>query len=770
MLSVGNFLDRLINPIDNSANLKATESTNTSNEDFKDILYSLQPQKQTKDKILTDISKILQDILGFFQNISNISFKSKSQNLDEKIDLSKLNDKAKTSIINILKDIENLSKDINPNFDSKSIESIIKDIKTPKPNESIFISISIQEEISIGKDSKFLDTVLSNLDQHIFSKKDISAYIASFSFEIISQTSNTSKPLFSLKAQKLPNNTLKDTHPSKISINIDIPKEPKPLSEISKQNIDSSNKVIDDTIRKATTSINLTNNTDAKTTSYKDAESMPINTYIHQDTLDNISEHYILAKVQQTPTEDTSNKDNETSHKITYSSKDIELSIELPNQKEKQKDISKHSKEITITTKHINMPDKENEYNIISNSTKGSTSKANSDQNQDPKVTQDLSLDNTESTKDVNKSNNQEDIQKNTNFAKDSTLETYQNILKSNEINQDIKSFKTKDSNTQNKIIDNKTAYKDMSKTKENTSTNNIQNNQKPNKELYKQANISEDTLISKNPLKSDNSNNILETPKPQDTARENPIRYTGKTKENTSTMTKNITKDTNLDTATQYKENNIKNQEQDIKQYIEKNINAINLENKDTIPKTNLNNIHDFANPIKDMIKDVASLQAFNTNTSDKQKDNKDNNQGFNMNYQQNIQNTHQNNTDIINTDKVFKEIEKTVLKEVKNPVLMKNVYINLDDGTALQIKFNTNNLSIAINTNTELVYKDYQIKDLVKNLQSLGFSIENITINGATIESQMGFSENKDQKKDEKEQKENYQTDQSFELVNAV
>ncbi len=824
MLSIGNFLGGLINPVDSLIDPKTTD-TNTSTTDFKDILYSLiQPQKQTKDKILTDIDKIFQDILGFFQNISYTFSNNKSPKLDEKVDLTTLNNKSKTSIINILKDIENLSKDINPNFDGKSIESIIQDIKTPKPNESIIISISIQEEISIGKDSKFLDNILSNLDQYIFSKKEISAHIASFSFEIISQTSNTSKPLFSLKAQKLPNDTLKDLSQPKISMNIDIPKDEEevkiPLSEDSKQNIDPSTKAINDNTKQATTLINLKDNKDTnkgtyipketqktflkdasaqastqanlksvnlddETTSYKSyKDPEPINTDIHQTTSDKISEYYALTKGQQIHIE-TSNKDNETSHKITYLSKDIELNIEFPGQNQQQKDIKdKNSKDITTNTRYISIYNKEDEYNTISDITKGDTSKTNSDKNQGSIATKNLNLDDTEYTKDIN--NNREYIQKN-----NSTIEAPQNTLKSNKINQDIKSFETKDNNIQNKIIDDETVSTDKSSqnitvnnTKNNENqkvsqnpgdaslqyrVNDAKNNENQKEELAQQTNITENAPISKNPLQSDNSNNILETPTLQDKPRENSTKYTDNIKEDVSTMTKNIIKDTNLDT-TQYQENHIKNQEQDIKQYIEKNINAINLENKDIMPKTSLNNIHDFANPIKDMIKDVASLQAFNTNTSDKQKDNKDNNQGFNMNYQQNMQNTQPNTTNTINTDKVFKEIEKTVLKEAKNPVLMKNVSINLDDGTTLQIKFNANNLSIAINTDTELVYKDYQIKDLVKNLQSLGFSIENITINGATIESQMGFSENKDQKKDEKEQKENYQTDQSFELVNAV
>jgi hypothetical protein len=167
--------------------------------------------------------------------------------------------------------------------------------------------------------------------------------------------------------------------------------------------------------------------------------------------------------------------------------------------------------------------------------------------------------------------------------------------------------------------------------------------------------------------------------------------------------------------------------------------------------------------------VKDISSLQAFKEENQKQDKNDQSDTQNFNMG--QNLQANFQDKTNEIKADNLFKEIEKTVLKESKNPVLMKNVSIKLDDGTDLQIRFNANNLSIAINTNTELVYKDSQIKDLLKNLQNLGFSVENITINGTTIESQMGFSQDKEQGKDDKEDYKKHSSEESdFEFINAI
>ncbi|MFP3254622.1 MAG: hypothetical protein RXN95_06085, partial [Hydrogenobaculum sp.] len=221
---------------------------------------------------------------------------------------------------------------------------------------------------------------------------------------------------------------------------------------------------------------------------------------------------------------------------------------------------------------------------------------------------------------------------------------------------------------------------------------------------------------------------------------------------------------------------NNVDSLIQDVKQHIQKHMNALNLDKtyKDVFDNSILNGkpifeTQNLKNPIEGLVKDISSLQAFKE--ENQKQDKKDQSDAQNFNMGQNLQTNVQDKTNEIKADNLFKEIEKTVLKESKNPVLMKNVSIKLDDGTDLQIRFNANNLSIAINTNTELVYKDSQIKDLLKNLQNLGFSVENITINGTTIESQMGFSQDKEQGKDDKEDYKKHSSEESdFEFINAI
>ena len=231
-----------------------------------------------------------------------------------------------------------------------------------------------------------------------------------------------------------------------------------------------------------------------------------------------------------------------------------------------------------------------------------------------------------------------------------------------------------------------------------------------------------------------------------------------------------------NTDTTNKVLTNNVDNSLQDVKQHIEKHMNALNLDktSKDVFDNSILNGkpifeTQNLKNPIEDLAKDISSLQAFKEENQKQDKNDQSDAQNFNMG--QNLQANFQDKTNEIKADNLFKEIEKTVLKESKNPVLMKNVAIDLNDGTSLNIRFNANSISIAINTNIELTYKDAQIKDLVKNLQNLGFSVENITINGSTIESQMGFSENSDQKeKDDENNNGSSDNTQDFELVNAV
>ena len=229
-------------------------------------------------------------------------------------------------------------------------------------------------------------------------------------------------------------------------------------------------------------------------------------------------------------------------------------------------------------------------------------------------------------------------------------------------------------------------------------------------------------------------------------------------------------------DTTNKVLTNNVDSLIQDVKQHIQKHMNALNLDKtyKDVFDNSILNGkpifeTQNLKNPIEGLVKDISSLQAFKEENQKQDKNDQSDTQNFNMG--QNLQANFQDKTNEIKADNLFKEIEKTVLKESKNPVLMKNVAIDLNDGTSLNVRFNANSISIAINTNIELTYKDSQIKDLVKNLQNLGFSVENITINGTTIESQMGFSENSDQKeKDDENNNSSSDNTQDFEFINAV
>ncbi|MEM3845337.1 MAG: hypothetical protein QXU98_06520, partial [Candidatus Parvarchaeota archaeon] len=135
--------------------------------------------------------------------------------------------------------------------------------------------------------------------------------------------------------------------------------------------------------------------------------------------------------------------------------------------------------------------------------------------------------------------------------------------------------------------------------------------------------------------------------------------------------------------------------------------------------------------------------------------------------NFQQNnTQSNIQNQS--INTSFV-ENIQKAILKEAYTPPLNKNVLIKLDNNTTLQIKFNANNLSIAINTNQELMNKDYQTRELITNLQNLGFNVENIMINGASVEAQMNFSENHDSK-DNQHENHSSKAESDIEFVDAV
>ncbi|ACG57121.1 hypothetical protein HY04AAS1_0431 [Hydrogenobaculum sp. Y04AAS1] len=645
-------LSDLISASSSSLTQKQANSVLPQSSDFKDILDSLANKKHLnkdnldKDKVLKDLSDIFQDIFNFFKNITNTLSNNTSLNKNQGTEdiLIKLYDNAENFAVNLLKDIEKLSKDINPNFDTNSIENIIKNIQNHKSNETFLLSISIREEIiTTSKNaSNFLDSILSNLDKHILSQKDISSHISSLSFSLILEKENTSETLISLKAQKpnLNNLSLQTKPLEDIKINVYVPNNIKTLEE----------------------------------------SDIPSDKIISKDTQVNTDKQL---ENQQTKTEQLDDTKN-----ITYKFENVEINIEInnntnqPHQAIKEyEQLETYAENTKNQVQEINTNQTNNEFSTINKSTTPYSS--------------DIANESTTIKNDITSYKDTTDNNKNTPTDKDMSV-SKDDLLKNNQI--DIASIKDNNLTTLNeetKTSDNKSYYK----------------------------NVEEQELFTKK--------DEIQPPK------ETNVAY--------------------------YKEN-----EKNIKDYIAKNVSALNLD-KELLPKTSLNNLHDFTSPIKDIMKESLDFQAFNTN--DKQKDNKDNNEGFSTNYQQNIQTNQQNTTNSINTEKIFKEVEKTVLKETKNPVLMKNVSIQLDDGTDLQIKFNANNLSIAINTNTELVYKDSQIKDLLKNLQNLGFSVENITINGTTIESQMGFSQDKEQGKDDKEDYKKQSSEESdFEFINAI
>ena len=790
MLNVLGSLDKLINKIDIPKTQEETTQTNTLwPSDFKDILDSFAyKQRLDKDKVLEDVSKIFQDIFIFFQNIANTSsnntfLNNKNQGTD-KI-LIKLDNNTKNFAVNLLKDIEKLSKDINPNFDTNTIENIIKNIQNPKSNETFLVSISIREEIvtTSKNTSNFLESILSNLDKHILSQKDISSHISYLSFSLILEKENISKTLISLKAQKpnlnnplpqikpikdyakftiqedvpIPNNTAKNQSIENISNNLEsyqIKSTEKHLKEI---NIPSDKFISEST--KTNTDKQLENQ--QTKTERLDKEKLDNN-----QSIENISNN--LESYQIKSAEKHLKEINIPLDKTIFESTKTNTDKQLENQQTKTEKLDKEKLDNTDNTKNITYKFENVEINIEINN-------ARTDQPKDyiPKTSQD------NKTKDIQTKDakNTDTNQPNQTTKEYEQVEKYDESNKANNIknqeqdntNQTNNQFSTikKSTEPHNPSIANEpttirsdtTSYKD---TEDNKNT-----------PINKDISINKDELSKNNQVDivsiKDNNSNMLN----KETTITNNSKYY-KNIEDKNIEDKNIEeqklfskkdeiqspKETNV---TYYKEN-----EQNIKDYIAKNVNALNL-NKEPLPKTSLNNLHDFTNPIKDIIKESPDFQAFNTN--DKQKDNKDHSQGFNMSYQQNIQTNQQNTTNSINTEKIFKEVEKTVLKETKNPVLMKNVSIQLDDGTSLQIKFNANNLSIAINTNTELVYKDSQIKDLLKNLQNLGFSVENITINGTTIESQMEFSQNKEQNKDDKEDYKKSNTEEKdFEFVNAI
>jgi len=118
MLNVLGALDSLIGA--NSIPLPPptpADSTNSAYSDFSNLLDSFSQKPKNDSNIPKDINKLFQDILTLFQNISslmsnaitNIHQGSSKDNI--KIDISKIDSTAKSQIVNVLKDVEDLLKD-----------------------------------------------------------------------------------------------------------------------------------------------------------------------------------------------------------------------------------------------------------------------------------------------------------------------------------------------------------------------------------------------------------------------------------------------------------------------------------------------------------------------------------------------------------------------------------------------------------------------------------------------------------------------------------
>jgi hypothetical protein len=661
MLNVLGALDSLIGA--NSIPLPPptpADSTNSAYDDFSNLLDSFSQKPKNDSNIPKDINKLFQDILTLFQNISslmsnaitNINQGSSKDNI--KIDISKIDSTAKSQIVNVLKDVENLLKDTTKDNPALStIDDIIKDIQSPSKNQDFVLSISIKEEYVSTTTNDFLGSTLSNLDKYVLSNKDISSYISSFSFSVVLEKDDTSIPIFSIKAQKPES---KDENANNI-----------PSSKISNQDPAPTKDL----------------GTNVDTTPKEDNQAIKISI----PNTDNLS---------------SSEKSNDTN---------IKRGLDF----------------LTISARYIS--DTSNK-NVFEYSFKGIKITVDTSYNKNIKIDKPLSTTKGDSNK----------------------------KLSNNDIKPSI-NLKSKDSAKDSSSIDNKILGNDDT------------TDSKPN-ETTKQTIQQDPSLKSDTPniqAKSSDSQNIpqvdVQTPKDKPMPPQNQDAI----KTDTSDMK-------NTDTTNKVLTNNVDNSIQDVKQHIQKHMNALNLDKtyKDVFDNSILNGkpifeTQNLKNPIEGLVKDISSLQAFKE--ENQKQDKKDQSDAQNFNMGQNLQANVQDKTNEIKADNLFKEIEKTVLKESKNPVLMKNVSIKLDDGTDLQIRFNANNLSITINTNTELVYKDSQIKDLLKNLQNLGFSVENITINGTTIESQMGFSQDKEQGKDDKEDYKKHSSEESdFEFINAI
>jgi len=805
MLNVLGALDSLIGT--NSIPLPPptpADSTNSAYDDFSNLLDSFSQKPKNDSNIPKDINKLFQDILTLFQNISslmsnaitNIHQGSSEDNI--KIDVSKIDSTAKSQIVNVLKDVEDLLKDTTKDNPALStIDDIIKDIQNPSKNQDFILSISIKEEYVSTTTNDFLGSTLSNLDKYILSNKDISSYISSFSFSVVLEQDDTSIPIFSIKAQKPES---KDENANNIPSSKISNQDPAP-TKASGTNVDTTPKEDDQAIK---TNISNTDNLSSSQTSNdtnikRDLDFLTISTSYISDTSNKNVFEYSFKGIKITI--DTSyNKNIKIDKPLSttkddpnkkLSNNDIKPSIDLKS-KDSAKDSSSIDNKILYnndTTANNSITDNKSTTDNKPNQT---TTQTNAKNIQDPPKESNIEKDQSiidakdiayQATDDksatINKFatvNKSATINKfaTVNKPNQATIQTnatnIQDSLKEPDIEKDQPSIDTKDIAYQ--ATDDKFAKVNNSATADNSITDNKSTTvNKPN-ETTKQTIQQDPSLKSDTPniqVKSPDSQNIpqadVQTPKDKPIPPQNQDAI----KTDTSDMK-------NTDTTNKVLTNNVDSLIQDVKQHIQKHMNALNLDKtyKDVFDNSILNGkpifeTQNLKNPIEGLVKDISSLQAFKE--ENQKQDKKDQSDAQNFNMGQNLQANVQDKTNEIKADNLFKEIEKTVLKESKNPVLMKNVSIKLDDGTDLQIRFNANNLSIAINTNTELVYKDSQIKDLLKNLQNLGFSVENITINGTTIESQMGFSQDKEQGKDDKEDYKKHSSEESdFEFINAI
>jgi|GEM_PF-1472479 len=763
------------------------DSTNSAYDDFSNLLDSFSQKPKNDSNIPKDINKLFQDILTLFQNISSLMSNAAtnthqgSSKDNIKIDISKIDSTAKSQVVNVLKDVENLLKDTTKDNPALStIDDIIKYIQNPNKNQYFILSISTKEE-HVSTNNDFLGSTLSNLDKYILSNKDISPYISSFSFSVVLEQDDISIPIFSIRAQKPES---KNENANNI-----------PSSKISNQDLaptKASGTNADTTPKEDNQAIKISIPNTDNLTSSQTSNDTNIKSNAHFLT---IGAHYI------SPSKFAPNLDTSSKNVFEYSFKGIKITID-----------TSYDKNIKID-KPLNTTKDYQNKKLSNNDIKPSIDLKSKDSAKDSSLIDNKILDNDDTTANnfttVNKPNQTttqtsatsiQDPPKEPNIEKDrpsidnkdiayqATDGKSAKVNKSTTINKSATDNKPNQTTTQTSATSIQDPPKEPNIEKDRPSIDNkdiayqaiddksaIANNSAT---VYKPNETTEPTIPQDPSLKSDTPNIQAKSSDSQNitqadvqTPKDKPIppQNQDAIKTDTSDMK-------NPDTINKVLTNNVDSLIQDVKQHIQKHMNALNLDktSKDVFDNSILNGkpifeTQNLKNPIEDLLKDISSLQAFKEENQKQDKNDQSDSQNFNMG--QNLQANVQDKTNEIKADNLFKEIEKTVLKESKNPVLMKNVSIKLDDGTDLQIKFNANNLSIAINTNTELVYKDSQIKDLLKNLQNLGFNVKNITINGTTIESQMGFSQDKEQGKDDKEDYKKHSSEESdFEFINAI